>query len=76
MTNVFLTYLQYEKRYSRHTLASYKNDLDQFSQYLLSSYPETLIEEVNHAILRDWIIHLSENMESSITGCTNYCYVV
>lgn len=61
MTNVFLTYLQYEKRYSRHTLASYKNDLDQFSQFLLSSYPETLIEEVNHAILRDWIIHLSEN---------------
>ena len=60
MTNVFLTYLQYEKRYSRHTIVSYKNDLDQLIQFLNSNYPETSIEEVNHAILRDWIIMLSE----------------
>jgi len=61
MTNIFLTYLQYEKRYSHHTIISYENDLAQFSQFLLSNYPETPIEAVNHAILRDWIIHLSEN---------------
>lgn len=60
MTNVFLTYLQYEKRYSQHTIVSYKNDLDQLIQFLNSNYPETSIEEVNHAILRDWIIMLSE----------------
>ena len=29
-------------------------------RFLASRYPETLIEEVNHAILRDWVISLSE----------------
>jgi integrase/recombinase XerC len=61
MTNVFLKYLQYEKRYSSHTLISYKNDLNQLIRFLFAHYPETPIEEVNHAILRDWIISLSES---------------
>ncbi len=61
MTNAFLKYLQYEKRYSAHTIISYKNDLNQFHQFLASNYPETSIESSNHAILRDWIISLSEN---------------
>jgi integrase/recombinase XerC len=60
MTNSFFKYLQYEKRYSSHTLVSYKNDLDQLQRFLAARYPETLVEEVNHAILRDWIVTLSE----------------
>jgi integrase/recombinase XerC len=61
MTELFLKYLQYEKRYSTHTLVSYQNDLDQLQQFLVSHYPETPIDQVNHAILRDWIISLSES---------------
>lgn len=61
MTDVFLNYLQYEKRYSPHTLTSYKNDLNQLQQFLASNYPETSIDAANHAILRDWIISLSES---------------
>lgn len=61
MTDIFLKYLQYEKRYSTHTLISYKNDLDQLQQFLDSNYPETSIDDVNHAILRDWIISLAES---------------
>lgn len=61
MTDIFLKYLRYEKRYSTHTLISYKNDLDQLHLFLASNYPETSIDEVNHAILRDWIISLSES---------------
>jgi len=60
MTNLFFKYLQYEKRYSKHTLTSYKNDLGQLTIFLGLNYPETPIEEVNHAILRDWIIFLSD----------------
>ena len=60
MTNSFFKYLQFEKRYSSHTLVSYQNDLGQLQRFLASRYPETLIEEVNHAILRDWVISLSE----------------
>ncbi len=61
MTDIFLNYLQYEKRYSTHTLISYKNDLDQLLKFLDSNYPETSIDDVNHAILRDWIISLAES---------------
>jgi integrase/recombinase XerC len=61
MTELFLKYLQYEKRYSTHTLVTYQNDLDQLQQLMVSHYPETPIDQVNHAILRDWIISLSES---------------
>lgn len=60
MTNAFLKYLQYEKRYSKHTITSYNNDLNQLDLFLKTHYPETSIQEVNHAILRDWVISLSE----------------
>lgn len=61
MTDIFLKFLQYEKRYSTHTLISYKNDLDQLQLFLDLHYPETSIDAVNHAILRDWIISLAES---------------
>ena len=38
----FLTYLQYEKRYSSHTLVSYGTDLSQFEEYLKSEGAGTL----------------------------------
>ena len=60
MTNLFFKYLKYEKRYSQHTLTSYKNDLAQLQAFLEQNYPETPIEDANHAILRDWIIDLAE----------------
>lgn len=60
MTNEFLKYIQYEKRYSNHTLLSYRTDLVQLQKFLDSKYQETTIDEVNHSILRDWIISLSE----------------
>jgi integrase/recombinase XerC len=59
MSESFLKYLQYEKRYSNHTLFSYKNDLGQFRHFLNQNYPETSIEDANHALLRDWVISLS-----------------
>jgi len=59
MTKEFLNYLQYEKRYSLHTLSSYRNDLGQLESFLSINYPESTIKETNHAILRDWIVSLS-----------------
>lgn len=61
MTKEFFNYLRYEKRYSRHTLVSYQNDLEQFSHFLTQNYSETLPHEANHAVIRAWIIALSES---------------
>ncbi len=63
MTNVaekFIEYIQYEKRYSPHTITSYKNDLAQFFAYLSAVYQLSDIKEVNHLIVRSWMVSLVE----------------
>jgi integrase/recombinase XerC len=55
---LFFKYLQFEKRYSPHTLLSYQTDLGQFSSYLATTYGITDPAEADHAILRSWIVSL------------------
>lgn len=61
MVEKFLKYLQYERRYSPHTILSYRNDLHQLTAFLDKHFPETSIEDANHSILRSWVADLSEN---------------
>ncbi len=61
MIENFLNYLRYQKRYSDHTIISYQNDLSQFLDFLKNQYPETSPEEVNHYMVRDWVVNLSES---------------
>jgi integrase/recombinase XerC len=56
MLGIFFTYLQYEKRFSPHTLKSYSKDLEQFSEYLLTQYELSDLKEARSAMLRSWII--------------------
>jgi len=56
--DLFFKYLQYEKRYSPHTLTSYHTDLGQFAQYLQQTYDITDAAEANHSIIRSWILTL------------------
>jgi len=60
MRGSFLKYIQYEKRFSPHTITSYQNDLDQFEDFLKLEY-DASIYEANHNMLRHWIISLVEN---------------
>lgn len=55
----FLSYLQYEKRYSKHTLVSYDCDLSQFFSFL-SSYgiKESELVELNFKDVRKWVVFL------------------
>ena len=55
----FLSYLQYEKRYSKHTLVSYDCDLSQFYSFL-SSYgiKESELVDLNFKDVRKWIVFL------------------
>ncbi|AOM78133.1 tyrosine-type recombinase/integrase [Pedobacter steynii] len=61
----FLIYLQHEKRYSPHTIQSYKTDLLQFSEYLLQTF-ELPLTEAGHVHVRNFMVslledHVSEN---------------
>lgn len=58
MVEAFLRYLQFEKRYSLKTIVSYKNDLDQFSEFIRSSYPDFTVETIEYGIVRSWIVSL------------------
>jgi integrase/recombinase XerC len=57
----FLKYLQYEKRYSQHTIRSYLDDLDQFISFC--DFNENNFEPVNvdHKKIRSWIVELVNN---------------
>ncbi|MBF9251839.1 tyrosine-type recombinase/integrase [Pontibacter sp. 172403-2] len=56
--DLFFKYLQYEKRYSPHTLTSYHTDLGQFAQYLSEVYQITDAAEADHTIIRSWLLTL------------------
>jgi integrase/recombinase XerC len=61
----FLQYIQYEKRFSPHTVTAYKGDLEQFADYLNVTYKINEIQEVNHTFIRSWMVSL---MEAGITS--------
>jgi integrase/recombinase XerC len=56
----FLAYLQYEKRYSPHTVTAYRTDLEQFFDYLNRQYNIVDITEVTHPIIRSWLVNMME----------------
>jgi len=59
-TEKFLKYLEYEKRYSAHTLTAYRSDLEQFFIYLNSQFETNELIEINHFYIRSWIVSLME----------------
>ena len=56
----FLDYLQFEKRYSSHTIVAYRTDLLQFKDYVAEQYELDLFE-VEGMIVRSWMMSLIEN---------------
>jgi integrase/recombinase XerC len=64
LINTFLSYLQFEKRASEHTVISYRNDLEQFWNYMQVAFPETKWKNVDIVVIRTWLTTL---MEENIT---------
>lgn len=56
----FLQYLQYEKRFSEHTVLAYAKDTEQFFTFLKDTYGLASAAEVRHFHIRSWVIHLLE----------------
>lgn len=60
MIDKFLQYITYEKRYSPHTVTSYKKDLEDFSEFYLKTEASDNILVVDKKVIRNFIIDLSE----------------
>ncbi len=61
----FLDYLIAEKRFSKHTILAYSNDLSQFLDFVDIKSQHDL-KEIHSRIIRSWVVFLIDNgMESS-----------
>lgn len=61
----FIDYLKFQKRYSQHTIVSYKNDLDSFFDFLQHQFGELSLPEIKPTFIRSWLAELKQQgMES------------
>ncbi len=67
MVEHFLHYLSLEKQYSNHTVHSYRNDLQQFCEYLRIAPSEFDPVKVKESDIRMWIVSLLEQKISPRT---------
>lgn len=61
MLDKFLEYLELEKRYSPHTITSYRKDLEDFYHFYLKTESSEDISKADKKIIRNFIVELSEN---------------
>jgi len=61
----FLHFLEYEKRYSIHTLKSYSTDLQQFFNFLSCNFKVEKVKDISFQLIRGWITQLLNNNISS-----------
>lgn len=74
-TTAFVNYLTYEKRYSKHTIIAYEQDIEQFLRFLLATYHITSWEQLflqyqekrqigfdikPATILRSWVVEMMQ----------------
>jgi len=57
----FIDYLQFEKKYSQHTIIAYRRDLERFQEFNLEVFETIDMVKVNYSQIRSWIISLSES---------------
>src|ERR1700733_8229825 len=56
----FIDFLQFEKRYSPHTIRSYRDDLEQFVQFSLKEFGHITLLDISSSIVRTWLASLKD----------------
>ncbi|MEW6470123.1 MAG: tyrosine-type recombinase/integrase [Bacteroidota bacterium] len=64
-TRQFIDYLRFEKRFSAHTVRAYDADLLDFMDYMDTVYQIQAPGQINHAIIRSWVVSLMERKLSA-----------
>lgn len=63
----FLEYLEYEKKYSPHTITSYRTDLQSFSAFVDDRMGDRSLNDVSYSEIRSWIVSLVDGGLSNRT---------
>jgi integrase/recombinase XerC len=61
----FLDYIQYEKRFSKHTVQGYRKDLEQFFYFVKETFDIDDESETTKQIIRSWVVH---QLQSNLTA--------
>jgi integrase/recombinase XerC len=56
----FIDYLKFEKRYSVHTIRSYRDDLEAFAHYLAVEFGGMEVAAISSAVVRSWLASLKD----------------
>lgn len=67
MLDKFFDYLQYEKRYSDHTVRAYRTDLEELRDFLAVQFEIDALQEAGSDHLRTWLVHKMEKGSSPRT---------
>ena len=65
--NKFIKYIESERRLSKHTVTSYKTDLNQFFSYINDHSIAKSVDQISFKIIRNWITYLFEKGITSRT---------
>lgn len=60
MIESFLQYIRYEKNYSSHTVLSYKTDIEQFRDFIITQSGSFEPQKITADDIREWIIALMD----------------
>ena len=65
--NAFRNYLQFEKKYSPHTIKAYCDDLISFQSYNYLNFDQEEIDWVEYTQIRSWIVSLVDDGVSNVS---------
>ena len=65
--DAFLEYLSLEKKYSKHTITAYKNDLISFRDFCETHAGEADLTKIHYAQVRSWLVSLVQQKIANST---------
>ena len=65
--DAFRNYLEFEKKYSPHTLKAYCDDLVSFQTYNCLNFDQDNIDQVDYSQIRSWIVSMIDDGVSNVS---------
>ncbi|MFT4683809.1 MAG: integrase/recombinase XerC [Flavobacteriales bacterium] len=67
LINSFIEYISFEKKYSKHTVLAYQNDVLEFQNFFINEFEDDDLIKVNYSQVRSWIVSLVDSEISNRT---------
>ena len=61
LINSFIEYISSEKKYSKHTVLAYQNDVLEFQIFCINEFEDDDLIKVNYSQVRSWIVSLVDS---------------